>query len=78
MNELESLMAFEEDDKWLHENMERLRTKFVNKFVAVKNKEVIEYGGEIEELVKRLETKKENPGQLVIEFINTKDFKLLL
>jgi hypothetical protein len=78
MNELESLQAFEEDDRWLHENVDRLRAKFVNKFVAIKNKQVIDYSSEIEELVKKLEGKKENPSQLVIEFINTKDFKLFL
>jgi len=78
MDELQTLLEFEQNDRWLHENIDRLRDKFANKFVAVKNKKVIVYSAEIDDLIKKLEKKKEKPNEVLIEFINTKDFKLLL
>jgi len=76
--ELQMLESFEKDTLWLHKNLDKLRTKFENKFVAVKNGEVITSDNEIDKIIEQLQEKEINPSFTVIEFIHKKGVQLIL
>jgi len=77
--ELKLLHNFEQDSKWFHNNIDEIIKKgFVNKFVAVKNKNIISSEKESNELIKDLEKKGENPSYIFIEFVYPKGFTLIL
>ncbi len=61
---------FEEDSKWLHANVNSIREMGLSsQFVAVKSKKVIASDKDLNNLVKIIGEKGENPAYLVIEFI---------
>ena len=63
------LKFFESDFVFFQDKKEDLRKKFLNKFVAIKNKEVIASGNSIEEVKSALESKHIDPAKTVIEFV---------
>ena len=76
--ELIMLNKFEEDTLWLHKNLDNLRSKFEDKFVAVRDKNVIASGEKIQEVIQILERKNINPSFIVIEFVYKKGVELIL
>lgn len=78
MNELASLTRFENDGRWLQSHLAELRRKFTNQFVAVKDGDVIANDANADILIKKIVNKKEEPSQVLIEFIHKKDLKILL
>lgn len=77
--EMELLKSFEGDSNWFYENVDSIRDQgFINKFVAVKNKQVISSGDEIDSLINSLESKGENPSYIFIEFVHSEGFTLIL
>ena len=77
--ELKLLRGFERDSEWFHNNIDLLRKRgFTEKFVAVKEKDVISSEKDMDLLVESLERKGENPSYLFIEFVHPKGFTLLL
>ena len=61
---------FERDSNWFYENVELLRKKkFVGKFVAINNREVIASGEDFNIVVKLVESKGKNPAYIVIEYV---------
>ena len=76
---LTNFNQFEEDSKWFYNNIELLRRKnLTGKFVAIKNKNIIDSNENIDILIKSLESKGENPSYLVIEFVHPKGTIILL
>jgi len=75
---LKRLKAFEEDSKWLSKNCEELREKYEGKVFAIKNQKVIQTADSVEELVKKLEEKKEDVAFLLIEKLPPKDISFIL
>lgn len=75
MNITKTLMAFEEDDAWLHKQLEneKFQDEFENKFVAVKDKQVIASAKKVDELIKDIENKKVNLSETFVEFVYPKD-----
>ncbi len=70
---------FEQDSRWFYENMNMLRKRNLSgKFVAIKNKNVIASGKDIEIVIKLVEKKGENPAYVVIEFIYPEGTVVLL
>ena len=63
------LKSFEEDSIFLQNKKADLREEFLNKFVAIKNREIIASGNSIEEVNKILESKSIDPAKTVIEFV---------
>jgi len=53
-----SLIELYEDLKWFSENFSRISKKYSNKWIAIKNKKIIAYSENYEELVKKLEEMK--------------------
>ncbi len=79
MFQLREMEEFEKDSKWFYENIDLLRKKkLTGKFVAVKNKEIIASDSNLDEVIKFVEQKGENPSYLVIEFIYPEGTVVLL
>jgi len=77
--ELQILKNFEEDRGWFHNHANELRGKgFSKKFVAIKNKKVISSNEKVDNLIKDLVKKGENPSYLFIEFVHPEGFTLIL
>ena len=67
---LKDINEFESDSKWFYENIDLLRKKkFVGKFVAINNKEVMASGENFNIVVKLVEKKGKNPASIVIEYV---------
>ena len=76
---LEKMNSFEEDSKWLYNNLDLLRKrKLSGQFVAIKNKEVIAQGEDINLVIKQVEKKGENPSYILIEYIYPEGTIILL
>ena len=70
---------FEQDSKWFYENIDLLRKKkLTGKFVAIKDKEIMVADNNLEDVIKFLEQKGENPSYLVIEFVYPEGTVVLL
>ena len=70
---------FEQDSKWFYENIDLLRKKkLTGKFVAIKDKEIMVADNNLEDVIKFLEQKGENPSYLVIEFVYPEGMIVLL
>jgi hypothetical protein len=76
--ELELLTRVENDRKWLDSQIESIREKHVNEFVAVKNSEIIASAKNLSELIRKLKGMKEDPSLLLIKFIPEKGVTLIL
>ena len=76
---LKEINNFEEDSKWFYDNINLLRKrKLSNQFVAIKNKEVIASGKDINLVIKQVQSKGENPSYIVIEYIYPEGTVILL
>ncbi len=77
--EAQLLQNFQQDSEWFHNNTsELIKRGFVNKFVAIKNKNVISSEENLDHLLEGLEKKGENPIYLFIEFVHPEGFTLIL
>ena len=77
--ELTLLKNFEEDSKWFHENVNKLRKEgFTGKFVAIKNSKPIAFGINADMVVEEVSKKGENPSLIFIEYIHPERFTLIL
>ncbi|MBS3100348.1 hypothetical protein J4463_04010 [Candidatus Pacearchaeota archaeon] len=63
------LKSFETDFIFFQDKKEYLRKDFLNKFVAIKEGEIVASGNSIEEVNKILEHKNIDPAKTVIEFV---------
>jgi len=63
------LKSFESDFIFFQNKKEDLRENFLNKFIAIKNGEIIASGSSIEEVNKILECQNIEPSKTVIEFV---------
>ena len=76
---LEKMNNFEEDSKWFYNNLDLLRKrKLSGQFVAIKNKEVIAQGEDINLVIKQVEKSGENPSYILIEYIYPEGTIILL
>ena len=76
---LEKINNFEKDSKWFYNSFDSLqKKKFSGQFVAIKNKEVIASGKDINLVIKQVENKGENPSYIVIEYIYPEGTVILL
>jgi len=75
---LEILKRSGKDSEWFSKNYETLRSKFEGKILAIKNNDVVSEADTVEELLDKLEEKKENVGFLLIETIPPKNLSFIL
>lgn len=72
------LESFEADSIFFQKEIGDLRKKYLNKYVAIKEGEIIASGNTIEEVNKILESKKVEPSKTVIEFIPEEEGVMVL
>jgi len=75
---LKGLEDFNQDMDWISKNLDRLREKYPNKYIAVMNLEVIESDSELQSLIQKLKEKGKSPSEIAIEFISEKPPRLIL
>ena len=75
---LQELIEGNDDLKWLSENYEKLRSKYKNKFIALKGKEVVMEHRNMEELIKNLLDKYGDIEEFRIEFMPDDEFALVI
>jgi len=75
-NETKTLMMLDNDSQWITENYDKLR-KYEGKVIAVKNQKIIEVSDTLQDLLKKLEGRKENSAFLLIEAIPPKSASLI-
>jgi len=76
-NETNTLEMLDNDSQWVTENYDKLR-KYEGKVIAIKNKKIIDVADTLENLLKKLEEKKENSAFLLIEAIPPKGVSFIL
>ena len=60
-------MSVIEDFKWIRENYKELAKKYNKRWIAVRNKEIIEVGNSLKELKEKMKGK----GDYIFEYITT-------
>lgn len=72
------LYSFSHDVSWLSENLDKLRPKYENKFVLVKNRQVVLSSANYDSLLSEAESRNIDLSKSVIELILPKNIQLLL
>jgi hypothetical protein len=76
---ISELKNFEEDGKWFHDNLNSFKVqKYLNKFIAIKNKKIVTSETNLDNLIKNLIKMGENPSYLFIEFVYPQGTVILL
>jgi len=65
---------FIEDKLWLEKNIDELRKTYLDKFVAVKNKNIIGSSADMRKLVESLREQNIPANNIVIEYIPATDY----
>jgi len=76
--EAKIMERFDRDSKWLAKNYEKLRTEYLEKFIAVKDNKVIAESESIQGLHKKLEEKGVDSRTILVDFMLSKDAVLFL
>jgi hypothetical protein len=64
--------AFKANNRWICENIEKLRQQYNNQWVAVHNQTVVDSGLDLKKLVDRLKAKHTSDyAEIAVEFITT-------
>jgi len=77
-NELEELIELQNDSEFLKKSYNDLRKRYVNQYIAIKDKDVIVHHKDINIVLKKLKEKRLNPANILIEFLHPKDMVLIL
>ncbi len=78
MQDVQSIISYEKDIKWLNDHKEELRKDYKNKFVAIKGNKILDSGADVDDLIKKLKNKGIDPSFVLVEFITEKEMKLIL
>lgn len=65
------------DFYWILNNIDTLTEKYPNKYIAVKNEQIIASDDSIKQLLTRFKKEGKNPDDYVIEFIQKGEIKYL-
>lgn len=70
MDEIQMMQRFDSDSDWFHSNVDFFRnSNLTGKFVAIKNKKIIESGKDIDAVINLVEKNGEDSSMLVVEFV---------
>lgn len=75
---IQLLKEREQDNEFIESCYNELIKEYSNKFIAVKNKEIIAHGSDFEKVLKQVKKKEINPSLTVIRFIFDKGHKFIL
>jgi ABC-type enterochelin transport system ATPase subunit len=76
--ELQLLMEMKRDEKFLKENISKLKEQYPDKFVAIKNGKVIADGTDMNIVQDKLKKIGEDPAIISIEFVHKKGTVIIL
>ena len=76
--EMQLLIEAKNDENFLKENYGKLKEKYPDKFIAVKNGKVIAEGSDMDTIKIELKEKGEDPAIVTIEFIHRKGTVIIL
>ena len=65
---------FEADYTWVHENRDSLIKQYADRWVGVKNRQVVASDSDLDELLSKLQ----DPGRTVVEFITPTQIEVVL
>ena len=65
---------FEEDNRWLRENLKELRQKYPDRFIAVYDRKVVAVGDALADAQKKASNAGIDPKKCVIQLILTQDY----
>ncbi len=75
----ERLTLFEEDVKWIGDHYEALVKKYAKQYVAVLDKQVVDHGKNLNQIVRRLTEKyKEEYPRIAVEYISPEKVEMIL
>ncbi len=73
LSDLDLLNSAEESLKWFIANSSKIKNKYPNKLIAIKDKTIVASSGNTEELLKTLKEKGIDDSEVLIEVIPSKD-----
>ena len=76
--EIEAIIEIEKDGRWFQSNYSKLRKESENKFIAIKKGKIIAESDNLENAIKTIKNKGEDPALILIEFMHAKGFELIL
>ncbi len=77
-SELQLLDSYEEESRWLTNNYAQVKKDYANKYVAVKDSQVVDADENADRLLERLRETDEDLRSMVIEFVPPEDLMLVL
>lgn len=75
---LKDLREFGDNSEWIAQRREMLRDKYPNKFIAVRQKQVVAVEDSRTEVLRKIKEEYSNPEDIAIYFSNSIKTKLLL
>ena len=66
------------DSSWVREHMKELRKEYPRKFIAVRDRKIIDGDSSFEALLKRVKRKVEDLGTVSFEFVPDEDYIYVL
>jgi inhibitor of KinA sporulation pathway (predicted exonuclease) len=69
-----NMKQFEQDDKWIKENIDKLKKQFPNMFIAVYNKQVVGVGEALQDAQQKAREAGFDPARCVTQIILTEDY----
>jgi len=67
---LQMLVSGQNDLQWFDSNLDKLIAKFNNKFIAFKNKRVIEFDSDLDELMLKLKKENIDTSNIFVKFVS--------
>jgi len=77
-SELQQLQEIRKDNEFLKESYDKLRKKYSNQYIAIKNRDIIAHDKDIKKVMKLVSERNINPANILIEFLHPKDMVLIL
>ena len=72
MSDIELLNESEENLEWFQSNFSEIGKKFLNRFIAIKDKEIVADSDNLDNLLKLLKERKIDDSETLIEAITSK------
>ncbi|MDD5778707.1 MAG: DUF5678 domain-containing protein [Candidatus Thermoplasmatota archaeon] len=76
--EMQMFARYRQDSRWLMDNYGRIKREYANRYIAVKDGEIIESGDTSSQLFASLRRRREDLRTVLIEFIPPEDRILVL
>lgn len=74
----ENIKHFEQDDRWLQENIGLFRKDFPGMFIAVRNKKLVGAGKTLQEAQNKARSAGIDPARCVIRLVLAEDYEWIL